>query len=132
MTWSIPWSHRSARAINRTGGDFLAIGAGKYMGFDGADSPFHGRGGHTTFLHLAFNGTPTHGRLVPSVFTAESQQQYARLGWEKGSEPWSGEAAVHGRSVHPSSPEFSHLNTVDATINRNGTGQSFGETTASN
>jgi hypothetical protein len=31
-------------AINRTKGDFLAIGAGKYMGFDGADSPFHKRG----------------------------------------------------------------------------------------
>lgn len=49
------------------GGDAIAIGAGRYMGFDGADSPFNGGGGHQTFLHLAFNGTPTNGRLVPSV-----------------------------------------------------------------
>jgi hypothetical protein len=36
-------------------GDAIAIGA------------FNGGGRHTTFLHLAFNGTPTHGRLVPPV-----------------------------------------------------------------
>ena len=49
------------------GGDAIAIGAGRYTGFDGADSPFNGGGGHQTILHLAFNGTPTNGRLVPAV-----------------------------------------------------------------
>jgi hypothetical protein len=70
--------------LNRTSGDFLAIGAGRYMGFDGADSPFHGGGGHTTFLHLAFNGTPTHGLLVPSVTNG------ANLAWVRKGNPFSG------------------------------------------
>lgn len=69
-------------ATNPDKGEFIAIGAGRYYGFDGADSPFHGGGGQATFLHLAFNGTPTHGRLVPSVTNG------ANFAWLKKGKPF--------------------------------------------
>jgi hypothetical protein len=56
-------------------GSALAIGAGRYMGFDGANSPLNGGGGHTNFMHMVFNGTPTNGLLVPSVTNG------AKTGW---------------------------------------------------
>jgi len=61
-------------------GDAIAFGAGKYMGFDGADSPFNGGGGHTTFLHLAFNGTPTNGH---GEATARSVGRRVHAGWRQ-------------------------------------------------
>jgi porin len=89
-------------AINRTKGDFLAIGAGKYMGFDGADSPFHGGGGHTTFLHLAFNGTPTHGRLVPSVTNG------ANVAWVRKGNPFL-TFSVRDATGHPTTPGITDM-----------------------
>jgi hypothetical protein len=88
--------------INRTSGDFLVIGAGKYMDFDGADSPFHGGGGHTTFLHLAFNGTPTHGRLVPSVTNG------ANLAWVRKGNPFL-TFSVRDATGHPTTPGITDM-----------------------
>jgi Carbohydrate-selective porin, OprB family len=88
--------------INRTSSDFLVIGAGKYMGFDGADSPFHGGGGHTTFLHLAFNGTPTHGRLVPSVTNG------ANLAWVRKGNPFL-TFSVRDATGHPTTPGITDM-----------------------
>ena len=83
-------------------GDFIAIGAGRYMGFDGADSPFHGGGGHTTFLHLSFNGTPTHGRLVPSVTNG------ANLAWIRRGNPFL-TFSVRDAVGHPTTPGITDM-----------------------
>jgi hypothetical protein len=90
-------------------GDFIAIGAGRYMGFDGADSPFHGGGGHTTFLHLSFNGTPTHGRLVPSVTNG------ANLAWiRKGNSFLT--LSVRDAVGHPTTPGITDMFEEGATF----------------
>jgi hypothetical protein len=83
-------------------GDFIAVGAGRYMGFDGADSPFNGGGGHTTFLHLAFNGTPTNGRLVPSVTNG------ANLAWIRQGQPFL-TFAVRDAVGHPTTPGITDM-----------------------
>jgi porin len=72
------------------------------MGFDGADSPFHGGGGHTTFLHLAFNGTPTHGRLVPSVTNG------ANLAWVRKGNPFL-TFSVRDATGHPTTPGITDM-----------------------
>jgi len=83
-------------------GDAIAIGAGKYMGFDGADSPFNGGGGHTTSLHLAFNGTPTNGRLVPSVTNG------ANLAWIRKGNPFL-TFSVRDAVGHPTTPGITDI-----------------------
>jgi porin len=84
------------------GGDAIAFGAGRYMGFDGADSPFNGGGGHTTFLHLAFNGTPTNGRLVPSVTNG------ANVAWIRNGQPFL-TFSVRDAVGHPTTAGLSDL-----------------------
>jgi porin len=101
FTQLIPFGARS--------GDFLAIGAGKYMGFDGSDSPFHGGGGHTTFLHLAFNGTPTHGRLVPSVTNG------ANVAWIRQGNPFL-TFSVRDAVGHPTTPGITDMFEEGATF----------------
>jgi porin len=83
-------------------GNALALGAGRYMGFDGADSPFNGGGGHTTFMHLAFNGTPTNGRLVPSVTNG------ANIAWIRNGQPFL-TFSVRDAVGHPTTPGLSDL-----------------------
>jgi hypothetical protein len=42
----------------------------------GSDSPFHGGGGHQTFLHLAFNGTPLKYREQARPFDLDSENVF--------------------------------------------------------
>ena len=83
-------------------GNFIMLGAGRYYGFDGADSPFNGGGGHTTFMHLAFNGTPTNGRLVPSVTNG------ANFAWIRKGNPFL-TFSVRDATGHPTTPGISDL-----------------------
>lgn len=95
--------------IHKDKGDFIMFGAGRYYGFDGADSPFNGGGGHTTFMHLAFNGTPTNGRLVPSVTNG------ANFAWIRKGNPFL-TFSVRDAIGHPTSPGLSDLFNEGATF----------------
>jgi len=95
--------------LNADKGDFIMFGAGRYYGFDGADSPFNGGGGHTTFMHLAFNGTPTNGRLVPSVTNG------ANFAWIRKGNPFL-TFSVRDAVGHPTSPGISDMFKEGATF----------------
>jgi carbohydrate-selective porin OprB len=90
------------RPLPSSEGDFVMVGAGRYYGFDGGDSPFNGGGGHTTFLHLAFNGTPTNGRLVPSITNG------ANFAWIRNDTPFL-TLSVRDAVGHPTSSGLSEL-----------------------